>query len=63
MLAPSVDVTDDHRARAIESDHMLDAIVCAIAGHDFIEGRALAPPKQLEEAAMRERWIWLRKPA
>lgn len=46
--------------RARESDHILDAILCVIAGFDFIEGAAIAPEDP--DLARREGWIWSRRP-
>lgn len=43
-----------------ESDHVLDAALCVLAAHDFLEGRALAPPNLAR--AQRESWIWVRDP-
>jgi len=42
----------------IKSPHTLDAILCAIAAHDFIEGRCDAPPDRA--LAEKEGWIWVR---
>ncbi|MCP1727386.1 hypothetical protein J2T60_001351 [Natronospira proteinivora] len=41
---------------------VLDAAHCCLAGLDFIEGRAMAPP-QLDEDLAVEGWIWTRRPA
>jgi hypothetical protein len=45
------------RAEAVASDHILDAIVCALAGYDFAKGDAV-PPNDLA-LAQREGWIWV----
>jgi len=40
---------------------MLDAIVCVLAGGDFLSGEAL-PPRDMGRAE-KEGWIWVRKPS
>jgi predicted RNase H-like nuclease len=54
--------TASHAKRAMASDHVLDAVVCVVAGADFVSGAALAPPPELLEQALREGWIWVRSP-
>jgi hypothetical protein len=44
----------------VENDDALDAALCVLAGSDFCRGRTL-PPDDLE-TAMKEGWIWIRKP-
>ena len=34
----------------------LDAVVCVLAAMDFLDGRAMAPPRQA--VAEQEGWIW-----
>ena len=46
--------------RCRESDHVLDAVLCAVAGFDFLGGPAI-PPNDLA-LAQREGWIWVRRP-
>jgi predicted nuclease with RNAse H fold len=46
------------RANAIESDHVLDAVICTRAGADYANGLAVAP-RDLP-LAKREGWIWAR---
>jgi len=41
---------------------VLDAANCVLAGVDFIEGRAMVPPKLDDQLAV-EGWIWTRRPA
>jgi predicted nuclease with RNAse H fold len=54
-LAALLDV-GAHRALLERSADALDAVVCALAGTDFLEGRAM-PPEDLA-LAKREGWIW-----
>jgi len=37
-----------------------DAVVCVLAGHDFVAGRAMNPDDR--KLAEREGWIWTAKP-
>jgi predicted RNase H-like nuclease len=40
---------------------MVDAVLCAVAGADFLQGKCYAPsPKQLP-VAKKEGWIWVRR--
>ena len=44
----------------IDNDHLLDAVLCALAAADFARGEALAPEPEQREIAEREGWIWFR---
>lgn len=44
--------------QAAESEHLLDAIVCVLAGLDFLAGEAMTPPSRAE--VEKEGWIWVR---
>lgn len=43
------------------TDHELDAIVCLLAGKDFLNGAAMEPDDL--STARKEGWIWVRKPS
>ena|SRR5436190_10667739 len=43
---------------AKKSPHLIDAAICALAGTDFIDGKAVAPEDR--GLAEREGWIWAR---
>lgn len=45
----------------VESDHALDAVVCAVAGIDVATGQARAPAF-VDDSLRREGWIWVRDP-
>jgi hypothetical protein len=48
---------------AMESGHVLDAVLCLVAAADFLDDTAIAPegPRDLE-LAKKEGWIWVRSP-
>lgn len=39
---------------------VLDAIVCVLAGQDFLAGRANPPDQEFLDCAKKEGWIWVR---
>lgn len=43
-----------------DNDDALDAALCVLAGLDFLRGRVMAPEDLL--TAMKEGWIWIRRP-
>jgi len=51
----------DECASAVASAHLIDAAICALAGADFIKGKAVAPEDR--NLAEREGWIWARSKA
>lgn len=59
-LAREVDVSTVADCAIAQSD-VLDAIVCCLAGLDFLSGAALPPTDR--ELARKEGWIWVRDPA
>lgn len=40
--------------------HTRDAVICALAAVDFLEGRVMAPTECQLELARQEGWIWVR---
>lgn len=46
----------EYRNLCIESDHCLDAVICALTGVDFLSGRCEAPPSI--DTLRSEGWIW-----
>ncbi len=56
-LGERVEIQPDLRDLPTSNADALDAVVCVMAGSDFIRGRALAP-SNLDEAK-REGWIWV----
>jgi hypothetical protein len=48
----------EHASDLVENPDVLDAVVCVVAGMDFISGKAKHPPDK--KLAEREGWIWVR---
>ena len=44
------------------NDHMVDAVVCVLAGWDFLAGQAIGPDDNTGPMATREGWIWAQNP-
>lgn len=44
----------------LRHDHALDAVLCVLAGADFLRGSALAPAPEDLATARKEGWIWFR---
>jgi predicted RNase H-like nuclease len=59
-LSDHVDLQVD-RSDLVDDADRLDAVVCAVAGADFLRGETVAPDD--EALARREGWIWFRAPA
>mgnify|MGYP001826978406 CR=1 FL=1 len=54
-------LVETHAARKMaDSDHVLDAVLCAVAGLDFVAADVIKP--QDLKLAQREGWIWVRSP-
>ena len=52
-----------HREWMLNIPHVLDAVVCVLAGLDFLKDEAREPESDLELAkAKKEGWIWFRRP-
>ena len=54
---PGLRAEGDAVAAMTSSDHLLDAVLCGLAGADFIEQRVIMPDDL--ERAQREGWIWV----
>lgn len=52
---------EDVRSKAIKNADVLDAIVCVLAGIDFLKGKAHSPKPEQADLAANEGWIWVRK--
>lgn len=59
-LAREVDVSAIEREELLRCDDVLDAVVCLLAGLDFVRGRAVGPADEEREVAVQEGWIWVR---
>jgi predicted RNase H-like nuclease len=51
----------DRLDQLVESDDALDAVICVLAGADFVQGRVFCPSDM--ERARKEGWIWVRRSA
>ena len=47
---------------AIDNEHALDSVFCAIAAMDFLEGQVIHPKSDEEARGRKEGWIWVRSP-
>jgi predicted RNase H-like nuclease len=59
LEALGIEISQSARSNAAESADALDAIVCVLAGMDFLKGDA-HPPEHPDLAA-KEGWIWVRR--
>ena len=57
-LSEHIDLPDDVSPALADAD-VLDALVCMLAGADFLAGRAM-PPEDAD-LAEKEGWIWVRR--
>ena len=46
----------------VASDDVLDAVVCVLAGLDFMRMDVLVPHARELECAVKEGWIWVQDP-
>ena len=59
-LKTKMKLCGDTEKQMLNSDDVLDAVVCVLAAADFAKGDA-APPENMK-LAKKEGWIWVRKP-
>lgn len=57
-LDEHIDIAD--KAPLLEDDNVLDAVICALAGADFLQERSWPPANR--QCALKEGWIWVRRP-
>lgn len=57
-LSEEITMTADCRDECIDSDHALDAVLCALAAADFVQGQATVPMAGLPDGHRKEGWIW-----
>jgi predicted RNase H-like nuclease len=56
-----ITIPHDVQETSIRSADALDAVICVLAGLDFLQGKATRPETQSEQkAAEKEGWIWVR---
>jgi hypothetical protein len=55
---------DRRSSKAIDNEHVLDSVLCALAAMDIAEQRVIFPATDRErDLARKEGWIWERDPA
>lgn len=59
-LAPKMEIGAPHLQLAEGNADLLDALVCVLAGDDFLNGDCVNPKNPRE--ATKEGWIWFRRP-
>ena len=47
------------RDEATRTDHVLDAVICCLAGADFLTGEVIVPKPEQRTLAEKEGWIWV----
>jgi len=52
----SINVAEEN----LESRHCMDAVLCVLAGMDFLSGKCKPPTESEKEIAEKEGWIWVR---
>lgn len=64
-LAPEIELEPRLRKQVLDAprEDMLDAVVCVLAGADFLRGDCTAPTPTQRPLAELEGWIWHRRPA
>jgi len=45
------------------NDDALDAVICVLAGYDFLMGKVITPSQDALECAKKEGWIWVQCPS
>jgi len=58
-LKEEIALPSDTSMAADDAD-VLDAIVCVLAGQDFLAGKAQPPDQELMDCVKKEGWIWVR---
>ena len=56
-----VEIPKSQIAQAASSADSLDAVVCVLAGADFIRSECIPIPDNLLDIAHQEGWIWVKK--
>ncbi len=66
VRARMLDALRDHMTFAMDTQALLDqadildAVICLLAGVDFLTGRAMAPPSDRMDLIRKEGWVWVR---
>lgn len=60
-LRRMIRIEDGQATRMILNADILDAVVCTVAGADFLNGYCVAPDEKEVNTAKKEGWIWVRR--
>lgn len=58
-LKEEIDLPSDTSMAEADAD-VLDALMCVLAGQDFVAGKAQPPDRDILDCARKEGWIWVR---
>jgi Protein of unknown function (DUF429). len=56
-----LEIQNPQIAQAANSPDSLDAVVCVLAGADFLRAKCIPIPDKLRDIARKEGWIWVKK--
>ncbi len=62
LTKKGIQLSSESRRMCMVHVDALDAVICVLAGVDFLQGEAVAPRDDQLEAAKKEGWIWVRDP-
>jgi len=57
----NIEIPNSQISQAANSPDSLDAVVCVLAGADFLMEKCIPIPDNLRDIAYKEGWIWVRK--
>jgi hypothetical protein len=60
LAQQGIQLSSDSRKTCAKCDDVLDAVICVLAGVDFLCGDVISPVDM--ETARKEGWIWVKKP-
>ena len=56
-----LDVLPDNTGPMLDNADTLDAVVCVLAGLDFLQGNCHQPSEDQQKSAHKEGWIWVKR--
>ena len=60
-ISCDIEIPNSQVAQAASSADVLDAVVCVLAGADFLRRKCIPIPDNLRDIAPKEGWIWVRE--